>query len=45
MMLAHFKCGLVGIVSPRQHYYDDVSGSGKVYVGYIGRHLTKKSTN
>lgn len=38
-MFAHFKCALVGLVSPRLHYHDDVSRSGAVYVGYIGRHL------
>jgi len=28
------------------HYYDDSTGTGKIYVGYIGRHLTNtKSRN
>lgn len=45
MMFAHFKCALVGMVSPRLHYYDDVARTGKVYIGYIGRHLTNKGTN
>lgn len=45
MMFAHFKCALVGMVSPRLHYLDDVAKTGKVYIGYIGRHLTTKGTN
>lgn len=44
-MFAHFKCALVGMVSPRLHYYDDFTGTGSVYIGYIGRHLTTKGTN
>ena len=43
-MLAHFTLGLVGSVSPRLHYLDDVPRSGKVYIGYIGRHLTNTKT-
>lgn len=44
-MEAHFKLGRVGMVSPRMHYHDDWSRSGKVYVGYIGPHLTTTGTN
>ena len=44
-MFAHFKCPSVGMVSPRLHYLDDVSRTGLVYIGYIGRHLTNTMTN
>lgn len=44
-MFAHFKCARVGMVSPRLHYLDDYSRTGKVYIGYIGRHLTNTQTN
>jgi len=44
-MRAHFKLGRIGMASPRLHYLDDVAGTGKVYVGYIGTHLTNTKTN
>ena len=44
-MFAHFKCARVGMVSPRLHYFDDFSRTGKVYIGYIGRHLPNTQTN
>lgn len=31
--------------APRLYYYDDCDGTGKVYIGYIGRHLRNASTN
>lgn len=31
--------------APRLHFYDDTAGTGKVYVGYLGRHLPNSSTN
>jgi hypothetical protein len=40
VMEAHFKLGQIGRISPRMHYYDDFTGTGKIYIGYIGRHLT-----
>lgn len=39
VMWAHLKLKQIGRISPRLHFYDDVAGSGKVYIGYIGRHL------
>jgi hypothetical protein len=27
------------------HYYDDTGQSGKIYVGYIGKHLPNTHTN
>lgn len=44
-MLAHFKIAQAGMISPRLHYFDDVRGTGMVYVGYIGPHLPTKQTN
>ncbi|MGH3498837.1 MAG: hypothetical protein ACRDP1_15355 [Nocardioidaceae bacterium] len=31
--------------APRMYYYSDVANSGKVYIGYIGTHLTNLHTN
>ena len=39
VMWAHLKLLKVGRISPRLHFHDDATGTGKVYVGYIGRHL------
>lgn len=39
-MEAHFKPTWRDTFAPRMHYYDDTNGTGKIYVGYIGRHLT-----
>lgn len=39
IMWPHLKLGKIGRISPRLHFHDDVAGTGKVYVGYIGRHL------
>ncbi|WP_016700463.1 hypothetical protein [Actinoalloteichus spitiensis] len=44
-MGAHFKITKYGMTSPRLHYLDDTAHSGRVYVGYIGRHLPSKRTN
>ena len=44
-MGAHFRIGKKGLISPRMHYYDDAAKTGKVYVGYIGKHLPNKQTN
>lgn len=38
-MGAHFKIAQWRTVSPRMHLHDDVTGSGLIYVGYIGPHL------
>lgn len=44
-MGAHFKIAQFGQISPRLHYYNDVHGSGRVYVGYVGPHLRNLQTN
>ncbi|WP_344444991.1 hypothetical protein [Kitasatospora nipponensis] len=43
-MGAHLRIG-GGRTAPRLHYLDDCSGSGRIYVGYIGMHLTNTRTN
>ncbi|WBP88782.1 hypothetical protein [Kitasatospora cathayae] len=43
-MGAHLRIG-GGRTAPRLHYLDDCSGSGRIYVGYIGLHLTNSRTN
>jgi len=44
-MGAHFKIARKGLLSPRMHYHDDAGRTGKIYVGYIGRHLENAHTN
>jgi len=44
-MTAHFKLARIGLFSPRLYYYDDVNRTGKIYIGYLGRHLTNTQTN
>lgn len=44
-MFAHCKLVTSRSISPRLYYLDDVAGTGRIYVGYIGRHLPNKSTN
>jgi len=39
LMDAHFKPTWRDSFAPRMHYYDDTARSGKIYIGYIGRHL------
>lgn len=40
MMSAHFKVSTNDSFAPRMHYFDDTDRTGKIYIGYIGRHLT-----
>jgi hypothetical protein len=44
-MDAHFKIARRGLVSPRIYYHDDAGQTGKIYVGYIGKHLPNAHTN
>ncbi|MGA1826830.1 hypothetical protein [Microbacterium sp.] len=46
LMDAHFKPTHKDTFAPRMHYYDDTApgGTGRVYVGYIGKHLTNTRT-
>lgn len=43
-MVAHFKLGRLARHDPRLYYYDDTRNTGRVYIGYIGRHLTTVQT-
>lgn len=45
LMTAHFKLARIGRLSPRLYYYDDIPRSGRVYIGYLGRHLTNTQSN
>lgn len=44
LMEAHFKPTWSDTFAPRMYYFDDVAQSGKVYIGYIGKHLTNTQT-
>ena len=44
LMEAHFKPTWRDSFAPRMYYFDDVAKSGKIYVGYIGKHLTNTLT-
>lgn len=44
LMAAHFKVSYLGQFAPRMHYYDDTARTRKIYIGYIGRHLTNTKT-
>ncbi|TDV52132.1 hypothetical protein [Actinophytocola oryzae] len=44
-MGAHFRIARSGMISPRMHYFDGTATTGRVYVGYVGRHLPTKRTN
>lgn len=44
MMTAHFKLAAIGMVSPRMHVYDGHPRIPRIYIGYIGQHLTNTQT-
>lgn len=44
-MEAHFAPTHRDTSAPRMHYYSDVANTGKIYIGYIGRHLPNTKTN
>ncbi|MGN7246939.1 hypothetical protein ACTHQ1_04300 [Janibacter anophelis] len=44
-MEAHFKLASIGMVSPRLYYFDRAQAEGKMYIGYIGKHLRNTQTN
>lgn len=43
-MKAHFKLARIGMVSPRMHVYDGHPTEPRVFIGYIGPHLTNTQT-
>jgi hypothetical protein len=38
-MWSHFKPPRADMFAPRLHFHDDTKNTGKVFIGYIGRHL------
>ncbi|HEY5833750.1 hypothetical protein [Streptomyces sp.] len=44
-MQAHLRIGGGSTISPRLHFYDDTAGTGRVYIGHIGPHLTNTRTS
>lgn len=44
-MTAHFRLARIGMSSPRLYYLDDLQGTGRIYIGYIGGHLNNTQTN
>ncbi|MGG5754222.1 hypothetical protein ACQ3I4_16700 [Zafaria sp. Z1313] len=45
LMLAHFKTSVKDGVAPRMYIHDDTTGTGKIYIGYIGKHLSNTMTS
>ncbi|MFK0143251.1 hypothetical protein [Streptomyces murinus] len=46
LMQEHIRIGTGQPPAPRLHFYDDTSGAtGKVHVGYLGKHLPSPATN
>ncbi|MEO3976976.1 hypothetical protein [Streptomyces sp. CAU 1734] len=46
LMQEHIRIGTGQPPAPRLHFYDDTSGvTGKVHVGYLGKHLPSPATN
>lgn len=45
VMKAHFKLASIGTVDPRMYYLDQWPIDGRVYIGYIGTHLTNTQTS
>ena len=45
LMEAHFRPTHRDQFAPRMYYFDDIAGSGKIYIGYIGRHLSNTKTS
>lgn len=43
-MQAHLRIGGGNTVSPRLYFHDDGTGTGLVYVGYIGEHPDNTQT-
>lgn len=43
-MKAHFKLARIGMVSPRMYVFDGHPADPRVFIGYIGPHLTNTQT-
>jgi hypothetical protein len=44
-MTAHFKIDQQNTIAPRMYYFNDTAGSGRIYVGYIGKHKSNTKTS
>lgn len=44
LMESHFKIASGDTFAPRMYFYDDTDKSGRIYLGYIGKHLTNTMT-
>lgn len=44
-MKAHFKLARIGMASPRMYVLDRFLIDGRVYIGYVGTHLTNTQSN
>lgn len=44
-MASHTKIATKDTIAPRMHFHDDTANTGKIYIGYIGRHLPNPSTS
>jgi hypothetical protein len=44
-MEAHLRIGGGSTISPRLHFHDDTAGTGLLYIGHIGPHLTNTRTS
>ncbi|MEW2522022.1 hypothetical protein [Actinacidiphila alni] len=44
-MEAHLRIGGGSTISPRLHFFDDTAGTGRLYIGHIGPHLTNTRTS
>lgn len=45
VMKAHFKLARIGLKTPRMYIYDGHPQVQRVYIGYLGPHLTNTQTN
>ncbi len=42
---AHTKIATNDQIAPRMHFHDATAVTGKIYIGYIGKHLPNASTS
>jgi len=45
LFTAHTRIAQYGMISPRMYLLDDSGNSGRLFIGYIGRHLPTPGTN
>lgn len=44
-MTAHFKIDQQNTIAPRMYYFNDSANSGRIYIGYIGKHKSNTKTS